>query len=186
MRFDLDRLETVGQAVPVLQGVAANSAAGGAQVTVSATGTLAYVPGTVASESAAIDWMTRDGKTSMLRAVRAVWSNPRFSPDGQKLALAISDGNQRDIWIYDWARDTLTQLTFDANQDGFPVWTPDGRRMAFASDRARPGTTNLSLVNADGTGDVRVRDSTHAAPARSSPALGPRGGARWCLALLKP
>jgi hypothetical protein len=47
----------------------------------------------------------------VLRATKADWANPRFSPDGQKLALQISDGKQNDIWVYDWARDTLTQLT---------------------------------------------------------------------------
>ena len=154
VRFDLDRLETVGQAAPVLQGVAASSAQGGAQVAFSSNGTLAYRPGTVASQLNPIDWMTRDGKTSVLRAAGANWTNPRFSPDGRKLALEISDGKQSDIWIYDWARDTLTQLTFDPSNDKSPVWTPDGHRIAFASDRAKPGTANLYMVNADGTGEV--------------------------------
>jgi serine/threonine-protein kinase len=159
-RFDLDRLEPLGQAVPVQQGVAANPGNAHAQVAFSSNGTLVYRPGTVASRLNPIDWMTRDGKTSVLRAATANWDNPRFSPDGRKLALEISDGKQRDIWIYDWARDTLTQLTFDASQDLGPVWTPDGRRIAFASDRAKPGTTNLYMVNADGTGEVtRLTDS---------------------------
>lgn len=104
--------------------------------------------------------MTRDGNTSVLRAASANWANPRFSPDGQKLALEISDGKQSDIWIYDWARDTLTQLTFDPNRDHAPVWTPDGRRIAFASDRAKPGKRNLYMVNADGTGaNTRLIDT---------------------------
>ena len=160
VRFDLDRLETVGQAVPVLQGVTASPASAGAQVAFSSNGTLVYRPGTGASLSNPIDWMTRDGKTAVLRAASAHWTNPRFSPDGQKLALEISDGKQSDIWIYDWARDALTQLTFDPNDDQSPVWTPDSRRIAFASDRAKPGTNNLYMVNADGTGDVtRLSDS---------------------------
>jgi serine/threonine-protein kinase len=63
--------------------------------------------------------------------------------------------------VYEWARDTLTQLTFDPGQDVSPVWTPDGRRIAFASDRAKPGVRNLYSVNADGTGDVtRLTDSS--------------------------
>ncbi len=104
--------------------------------------------------------MTRDGKTSVLRATKADWGNPRFSPDGQKLAIDISDGKQRDIWVYEWARDTLTQLTFDPGEDRNPVWTPDGRRIVFASDRAKPGVSNLYWVNADGTGEVtRLTDS---------------------------
>jgi serine/threonine-protein kinase len=152
--FDLDRLETIGQAVPALEGVAADPSAGGAQVAFSADGTLVYVPGAAAATAHPIDWMTRDGKVSPLRAERALWSNPAFSPDGQRLALDISDGKQRDIWVYEWARDTLTQLTFDSGDDTRPVWTPDGRRIVFSSDRAKPDTENLYWASADGTGEV--------------------------------
>ena len=160
VRFDLTRLETVGPAVPALEGVSANPPAGGAQLAVSSEGTLVYVPGTVTTAARPIDWLTRDGKTRVLRATNADWSNPRFSPDGQKLAVDISDGTQRDLWVYEWARDTLTQLTFDPGEDRFPVWTPDGGRLVFASDRAKAGTLNLYWVNADGTGEVtRLTDS---------------------------
>ena len=152
--FDLDRLETIGQAVPALEGVAADPGAGGAQVAFSGDGTLVYVPGEAAAAANPIDWMTRDGKVSTLRAERAVWANPAFSPDGQRLALDISDGKQRDIWVYEWARDTLTQLTFESGNDARPVWTPDGRRIVFSSDRAKPDTENLYWANADGTGEV--------------------------------
>jgi serine/threonine-protein kinase len=161
VRFDLGRLETIGQAVPALEGVAANPAlTGGARFAFSRDGTLVYQPGGNTSAAKPIDWVTGDGKTSVLRATKADWANPRFSPDGQKLAIDISDGKQRDIWVYDWARDTLTQLTFDPGNDRNPVWTPDGRRIVFASDRAKQGTYNLYWVNADGTGEVsRLTDS---------------------------
>jgi serine/threonine protein kinase/Tol biopolymer transport system component len=162
VRFDLDRLETVGQAVPAVEGLIANPVAtGGAQLALSSEGTLVYVPGVIATTPAsAINWMTRDGQTSVLRATKAVWANPRFSPDGQKLALEILDDKRHDIWVYEWARDTLTQLTFDPSEHRLPVWTPDGRRIVFASDRAQAGVYNLYWVNADGTGDVtRLTDS---------------------------
>jgi serine/threonine-protein kinase len=158
--FNLDRLETAGQAVPAIDGLSANPGVGGATVAFSGDGTLVYVPGSTQSNVNSIDWMTRDGKTSTLRAAKAGWANPRFSPDGQKLAMEITDGKQRDIWVYDWARDTLTQLTFDAANDRFPVWTPDGKRIVFGSDRAKPGVINLYWVNADGTGEpTRLTDS---------------------------
>jgi Tol biopolymer transport system component len=150
--FDLDRLETVGTAVPALGRVARDSGTGGVQLAVSSDGTLVYVPGRLETTAHTIDWITRDGKTSVLRAAKTDWRNPRFSPDGQKLAIDISDGKQHDIWVYEWARDTLTQLTFDPGEDRNPVWTPDGRRIVFASDRAKPGKSNLYWVNADGTG----------------------------------
>jgi serine/threonine-protein kinase len=114
-----------------------------------------------ATTASPIDWMTRDGQTSVLRAAKADWASPSFSPDGQKLAFDISEGKQRKIWVYDWARDTLTQLTFETGQDRQPVWTPDGRRIVFSSDRAKPGVTNLYWVNADGTGEVtRLTESS--------------------------
>ena len=153
--FNLDRLETAGQAVPAIDGLAANPAVGSASVAFSSDGTLVYVPGSAQSNTNSIEWMTRDGKTSPLRAVKAGWANPRFSPDGQKLAMDITDGKQRDIWVYDWARDRLTQLTFDAGNDRFPVWTPDGKRIVFGSDRATQGVINLYWVNADGAGEPR-------------------------------
>jgi serine/threonine-protein kinase len=159
-RFDLSRLEVVGQAAPVLQGMTTSPGSGGAQLAFSEDGLLAYVPGAAITRAAPIDWTTREGKTSALRATSAIWQNPMFSPDGQKLVMDIDDGKQRDIWVYEWARDTLTQLTFDPNQDWDPTWTPDGRRIAFTSDRAKRGVFNLYSVNADGTGETtRLTDS---------------------------
>jgi Tol biopolymer transport system component len=59
------------------------------------------------------------------------------------------------VWVYEWARDTMTRLTFDPAEDGNPVWTPDGRRIAFGSARADKTTTNVYWQRADGTGDVQ-------------------------------
>jgi serine/threonine protein kinase/Tol biopolymer transport system component len=162
--FDPVRLEVMGTGVPAIPGVMSSPTSGGAQVDVSGDGTLAYVPGGIASNLAnAIDWMTRDGQTSALQASRTQWANPRFSPNGQQVALDISDGKQRDIWVYDLARDTLTQLTFDATSETNPVWTPDGTRIVFTSDRAKVGSPrNLYWMSADGTGGgvTRLTEST--------------------------
>ena len=127
---------------------------GSGQVAFSSEGTHAFVPGASASAANSIDWLTREGRVSVLRGTKAEWAQPRFSPDGQKLALTINDGKRRNIWVYDMSRDTLTQLTLDAGDDSLPVWTPDGKRIVFGSDRAKPGIRNLYWVNADGTGEV--------------------------------
>ena len=133
---------------------------GSGQVAFSSEGTHAFVPGASASAANSIDWLTREGRVSVLRGTKAEWAQPRFSPDGQKLALTINDGKRRNIWVYDMSRDTLTQLTLDAGDDSLPVWTPDGKRIVFGSDRAKPGIRNLYWVNADGTGEVtRLSDS---------------------------
>src|SRR5207247_286229 len=87
VRFDLNRLETIGQAVPALEGLTSNRSVGSAQLAFSTHGTFVYVPDTAAMAARPIDWLTRDGKISVLRAVNADWANPRVSPDGLQLAI---------------------------------------------------------------------------------------------------
>jgi Tol biopolymer transport system component len=152
--FDLDRLEVTGQPVPALESVRSNAATGGAQFAVSASGALVYLPGLSTGSGVPIYWTDHDAKTTPLRATPANWSNVLFAPDGRRLALQIREA-QNDIWVYEWARDTLTRLTFDTAEDTKPVWTPDGRRIVFTSTRADKTTPNLYWQRADGTGGVQ-------------------------------
>jgi serine/threonine-protein kinase len=134
--------------------VASNADTGGAQFAVSANGTVVYLPGQSASSGALIHWMDHEGKTTPLRATLVNWSNLLFAPDGRRLAMQIAAGpGPSDIWVYEWARDLLTQLTFDPAFDSKPVWTPDGRRIGFASARGDKTTLNLYWQRPDGTDD---------------------------------
>jgi serine/threonine-protein kinase len=153
--FDLDRLEVTGQGVSALEGVASNADTGGAQFAVSASGTLVYLPGQSVSSGALIHWMDHEGKTTPLRATLVNWSNLLFAPDGRRLAMQIATPGPSDIFVYEWARDTLTRLTFDPAFDSKPVWTPDSRRIAFGSARGDQSTLNLYWQPADGTGDTK-------------------------------
>lgn len=76
--FDLNRLEVTGQPVPALQGVTSNSITGGAQFSLSATGSLVYLPGTMKGTDRPIEWMNHDGTTSPLRPTAANWFDPHF------------------------------------------------------------------------------------------------------------
>jgi serine/threonine-protein kinase len=164
--FDLQRLEMLGQPVPVLQGVAAVSRSGGAQFAVSNTGTLAYVPGQSVAASAPISWVSPKAGSSILRAAPADWGGLAFSPDGGQLAMDFSDGKQLDVWIHDLSRDATSRLTFESGSD--PVWTPDGRRVVFSSPRGDRSTNNLYWQRADGTGDVlRLTESPNHQTAES-------------------
>jgi serine/threonine-protein kinase len=157
--FDLSHLELTGQASPAVEGVSAQPGNGAAQFAVSQTGAFTYLAGgsNLATDSPVM-WVSRDGKTAPLRSKPSNWTNPRFSPDGRMLALDIFNGNL-DVWVYEWARDTLTRLTFDSAEDQVPVWTPDGKRIVFASGRAKRAS-NLYWQRADGTGEVqRLTDS---------------------------
>jgi len=152
--FDLDRLELTGEAVPALAGVSAEPGNMGAQFAFSRDGTLVYQRGESLGLGLPIQWMDREGKLQPLRAAPGVYNGIRFSPDGQRLALDIIEGNNRDVWVYEWGRDTLSRLTFDPGQDRSPEWTRDGQRIAFSSKRADQATENLYWQRADGTGEA--------------------------------
>ncbi len=158
--FDVTRLEVTGQPVSALEGVASNPSTGASQFAVSDTGTIVYSPGRNTGGAAPIQLVDREGKTTPLRATPATWFNPAFAPDGRRLAMDIREGNQVDVWVYEWAGDTLSRLTLDPAEDRKPVWTPDGRRIVFNSTRAVATTPNLYWQRTDGTGEVqRLTDS---------------------------
>ena len=161
--FDPERLELRGSPSPVVEGVLAAANTGGAQFSVADSGTLLYVPGKSVGIELPITWLDRTGKTTLLRAEPSDWSSPSFSPDGTKLALTIGFGLAADVWIYEWARDRLTKLTFGSGPDHEPVWTPDGRRIAYGSATEKSTATNLFWKRSDGTGDAqRLTDSPNA------------------------
>jgi Tol biopolymer transport system component len=121
----------------------------------------------IAGPGVQIDWMGQDGKTTPLRATRAAWSNLAFAPAGDRLAMQITD-QQADIWVYDLARDLITPVTSDPADDSVPVWTPDGRRLVFASTRSGGKIANLYLQLADGSGVAeRLTESPNAQRASS-------------------
>ena len=155
--FDVDALEVTGGPIPIVEGVmTAGIRTGAAQFSVSDTGALVYVAGSDQGARTLV-WVDRDGGEEALAAEPRAYTYPRISPDGGRVALSVSDQEQ-DIWIWDFARETLPRLTFAPGLDVYPVWTPDGRRVAFSS--ARDGTTNLYWKAADGTGAVeRLNES---------------------------
>ena len=152
--FDVDKLEVTGGAIPMAEGVMTAPDSGGvtgaAHFSVSDTGALVYVSGG-GLESRTLVWVDRDGREEALAAEPRAYTYLSISPDGGRLALDVRD-QELDIWIWDFARETLTRLTFAPARDSYPVWTPDGRWVAFGS--RRDGTPNLYWKAADGTGAV--------------------------------
>jgi WD40-like Beta Propeller Repeat len=159
--FDIERLELTGQPVPVVEGVAsypATGRGGSAQLAVSHAGTIAYVSGASTASSFPVHWITGDGKTQPLRPASANWSSIHFAPDGRRVAMHIDDGAQSDIWIYEWERDILKRLNSDPALDQNPVWTGDGSRIVFASQRGGKAF-NLYWQRTDGGEPERLTES---------------------------
>jgi serine/threonine-protein kinase len=152
--FDLKRLEVTGQPAPVLEDVTSNPSNAGAHFSFSQTGTFVYLSGTAAVQDLSIQWMGRDGKMQPLRQNPAVYYNPEFSPNGKLLALDIGSGRRRDVWTYDWQRDTLTRLTFTGDSNFGPIWTPDSQRITYDMQE-KGGVFNIYWKRADGSGDAQ-------------------------------
>ncbi len=99
-------------------------------------------------------------KEEALTAAPRAYTHARISPDGSRVALDVRD-QEDDIWIWDFARETLTRLTFASGGERVPIWTPDGKRVVFSSER--DGSPNLYWKAADGTGAVeRLTESENA------------------------
>jgi len=144
--FDLDKLETRGTALPILDDVASAATLGTAQLSISRTRTLVYRKAGGDAGLLTVAWMDGAGKTQPLLAKPGAYGRPSLSPDGQRLALEVTEGSGTDIWVYDWQRDTMTRLTFDGKALS-PVWTPDGRFILFGSTGE-----GMSVTRSDGSG----------------------------------
>jgi len=141
--FDPQQLVVTGAAVPVEEGVL--------QYSISATGTLVYVPGGVQSAQSKLVWVSRNGSEQPLAAPAHGYRNPRLSPDGRLVSVDIREQGVQ-VWLYDLARETLTRLTFEGGANGTPAWTPDGKRIAFQSNKEGP--MNLFWLQSDGSGGL--------------------------------
>ena len=153
--------------MPIVEDVrrAPNSASAGAsaQYGFSDSGTLIYVPGSAVDVRRILALVDRTGAVEPLGAPARAYFDPRFSPDGRRLAVRIS-GENLDIWVYDMGRQTLSRLTFAPGVDETPVWTPDGKWVTFSG--VRDGVANLLRRVADGSEEeeqlVTLQEHTHA------------------------
>jgi serine/threonine-protein kinase len=153
--FDQKRLEVTGTAVRLVTDVWNNVGSAGAQYSVSGSGALVYLPAPGVRDDVAMVWVDAAGGEKPMRPP-GPYLGPRFSPDGNRLALQVFDHGQSTIGIYDIARDTLSRLTNDRADERGVVWTPDGQNILFTSDRDGSGRAYLYLKRV-GSADVPVR-----------------------------
>lgn len=148
--FDLATLSVEGAPVPVVDTVYTRPHFGAAAFAVSATGTLVYASGEAHTAQNRLLWVDRGGDSTPLARETRTFGFPSVAPDGRSLAIGVSGAND-GLWTYDLERDTLSPLVtgFD---NGLPIWSPDGSRIAFISNRT--GRYSVYSVRADGTGSV--------------------------------
>jgi serine/threonine-protein kinase len=141
--FDPLRLEVTGAAVRVVDGVL--------QYSVSAAGSLVYVAGGVQALERRLVWVNRTGAEQSLSVPAHDYLYPRLSPDGRRLAVGIAE-HDIQVWLCDLSQQTLTRLTFGGDSNLDSVWTPDGKRIAFESNKEGPANVFWQL--ADGSGGL--------------------------------
>jgi serine/threonine-protein kinase len=148
--FDAARLQMVGSAAPLLEDARVDSSLWIAQLSFSCTGSLVYAPRSAEINLRSLIWADRHGAVQRLTVNQGVFSYPRLSPDGKRLALAVqSQDESSHIWVVEVESGSFTQVT-TAGKSTMPLWTPDGRWITFASDE--DGRWSIYMIPADRSG----------------------------------
>ncbi len=160
-RLDSEDGSVIRSPVPVLEGVVTSNGNGGAGVSFSRTGTLAFLSGGVGSPwVGTIGRLLPDGRFEAFGIEPAKTSEAAVSPDGRLVAYQLIDPSESssNIWIHDIERDVSTRLTFVEAWEWQPSWSPDGQYVLFSSNRS--GNMAIFRKRADGSGDAEMISRT--------------------------
>ncbi|HJZ78843.1 MAG TPA: hypothetical protein VKD91_00805, partial [Pyrinomonadaceae bacterium] len=167
--FDASKLQLSGEPFPIAEQLGFNLVTGRAFFSVSETGILVFL--TSNAPNTQLTWFDRQGKQIALVGAAAVDTGVRLSPDEKRLAVSRVDPQtaSADIWLIDLARSNASRFTFDPANDTGPVWSPDGSRIVFASNRE--GVVNMyqKLSNGTGTDEVVLKSAQPVGPHDWSP-----------------
>jgi eukaryotic-like serine/threonine-protein kinase len=149
--FDMGTLTLKGDPVTVTDQVSGVSGAALGHFSASRTGALVYR--SVSGNNRQLTWYNRQGEIIGRPGERASYGTMKVSPDGSRAAVVQLDPrqpNNSDIWVVDLSTGVSTRFTFDAGSDAQPVWSPDGRSLAWQA--YRNNTWGIYRKAADGSG----------------------------------
>ncbi len=148
--FDTERLELTGEAFTIVDQVRRTTPRR-AVFSVSENGVLIHQTGPAVADSQLV-WFDRAGKRLGLLGDPAYYRDADLSPDGKKVAVDIRDTrhDRQDIWLYDVANGLKTRFTLDSIPGAVSLWSPDGSRIIYCSNRKGP--FNLYQRAANGAG----------------------------------
>jgi Tol biopolymer transport system component len=132
--FDEHKAHLMGEQASIAESVAFSVVGSRAAFWASDGGVIVYRAGSGQRQS--LVWISRDGKRLGEVGQPDDFSNVRLSRDGKRAAVRRTISANPDIWLLEFSRGAVTRATFDPKRDDYPVWSPDGLQVAFASDRS--------------------------------------------------
>jgi serine/threonine protein kinase len=159
-KFDATRLELSGDPIPIAEGVAYGAPM--AAMSASDNGIIVYRRGQKVDggDQSQFAWFDRSGREIEKIGNAGDISTPSLSPDGRWLAVFGLADRSINIWLLDLLRNGVaTRFTLSEGADVFPVWSPDGNRIAFASTRKGRHDLYIRPFAASGNEDVLFADA---------------------------
>ncbi len=147
--FDLKRFALTGEARVVLTDLQYQPQVKRALFDASKNGLLVAQTGSGVALSHVV-WFDRKGRELGAVGKLDVYGNVSIAPKGESVAVSVTDiaSQNTDVWTHDLQRGNAKRLTFDPAQDSVPIWSPDGGRLLFASNRR--DYNDLYVKNSDG------------------------------------
>jgi Tol biopolymer transport system component len=172
--FDARAFKLSGEPFAIADKVVTANGIGRGFFSISDTGSLILHPsGNLNAQQ--LTWVDRTGKPlesfGESEAYRGSVGNPRLSPDGKQVAVARRDPQTRtrEIYVMDITRGISSRLTFDSGEDYAPIWSPDGKRIAWSSNRNGPLAIYQKLSSGVGQDELLLKMDVHVSPDSWSP-----------------
>ena len=155
-KFDEHKFKLIGEPVPVAQGV--DQSGNAFTFGTSDNGVLLYQYASSSNQGELV-WFDRTGREIEKVGEPDTYRDIALSPDNSKVVFGLYDdrGSNEDLWIRDFKRNLVTRLTFDKPNNVLPVWSPDGKYIAYAE--ASSGSFHTKYKRADGQGSIQDLES---------------------------